>query len=137
MSSNLTSSAVKAFYRKTRGIPIARKFTVHGDRERMFILYRWGIWPEYPSSGFRGTLNPMRVVVKGIYEHYRGNRYIVEDIATNTETGEMMVVYRALYGDRVLYVQSAKRFTERVEKPEFDYVGPRMRLVDIKESRSR
>lgn len=74
----------------------------------------------------------MRVVVKGIYEHYRGNRYIVEDIASNTETGEMMVIYRALSGDRALYVQTAKHFVERIEKPEIGYVGPRMRLVQIK-----
>lgn len=85
------------------------------------------------SSAFVEYTDFMRIVVKGIYEHYRGNRYLVEDIAANTETGEMMVVYRALYGKRDLYVQTAKRFVERVERPEFAYVGPRMRLITIRE----
>ncbi len=72
-----------------------------------------------------------RIVVNGVYEHYRGNRYLVVDLATSTETGERIVVYRALYADGGLYVQSAKRFVDRIEKPEYGYVGPRMRLITI------
>ena len=28
------------------------------------------------------------VKIHGIYKHYKGNYYIVEDVATHTETGE-------------------------------------------------
>ena len=35
----------------------------------------------------------------GKYRHYKGNDYEVLGLATHSETGETMVVYRALYGE--------------------------------------
>lgn len=47
-----------------------------------------------------------------VYEHYRGNRYIVVDIAKNSEVDgdEFWVVYRALYDHGQLYISSVQRF---------------------------
>ncbi len=42
------------------------------------------------------------VKIKGIYKHYTGDLYIVEDIIYHSETCEKMVAYRALYGDHKL-----------------------------------
>ena len=59
----------------------------------------------------------------GIYKHFKGNEYKVILIAQNSETLEEMVVYQALYGERVYWVRPLVMFTEYVEKG--DYKGPR------------
>lgn len=48
----------------------------------------------------------------GIYLHYKGNEYEVLEIATHSETEEKMVVYRALYGERGLWVRPLCMFDE-------------------------
>ena len=51
----------------------------------------------------------------GKYQHYKGNFYCVEDIATHSETEEKMVVYRPLYGEQSLWVRPLEMFIEEVE----------------------
>jgi len=51
----------------------------------------------------------------GIYEHYKGNRYEMIGIAKHSETLEEMVVYRALYGERQVWVRPLIMFIEEVE----------------------
>ena len=41
------------------------------------------------------------------YRHFKGNEYQVIGLATHSETGETMVVYRALYGEGGLWVRPA------------------------------
>ena len=41
--------------------------------------------------------NMNQIKVKSIYKHFKGDLYLVEDIATHSETMEKYVVYRALY----------------------------------------
>lgn len=55
------------------------------------------------------------VKIKGIYKHFKGNLYIVEDIASSADTGDKMVVYRALYGDNELWVRDMKEFLSEVD----------------------
>ena len=40
------------------------------------------------------------------FRHFKGNRYRLEGFAKDSETLEEMVVYRALYGERGLWVLS-------------------------------
>lgn len=51
----------------------------------------------------------------GIYRHFKGNRYELIGIARHSETEERMVVYRALYGERGLWVRPLTMWTEQVE----------------------
>ena len=55
------------------------------------------------------------MITPGTYRHYKGNLYEVVDVATHSETEEQLVVYRALYGDRGLWVRPLAMFTETVE----------------------
>ena len=42
---------------------------------------------------------------KGRYRHFKGNEYELLFVATHSETLEPMVVYRALYGERGVWVR--------------------------------
>ena len=50
------------------------------------------------------------------FVHFKGRRYRLEGFATDSETQEEVVVYRALYGDGGLWVRPAKMFFETVER---------------------
>jgi hypothetical protein len=50
----------------------------------------------------------------GLYRHYKGMLYEVLDTARHSETLEPMTVYRALYGERGLWVRPAAMFAEQV-----------------------
>ncbi len=52
---------------------------------------------------------------KGIYEHYKGNRYELLDIAIHSETLEEMVVYKALCGEGKIWVRPSSMWSELVE----------------------
>ena len=74
------------------------------------------------------------VKVNAIYKHYKGDLYIVEDIAYNSETEEKMVVYRALYGDNKLWVRPYNMFMDIVNKNNQKY---RFELQNIKSVREK
>ncbi|WOX06272.1 DUF1653 domain-containing protein [Microbulbifer pacificus] len=53
---------------------------------------------------------------KGIYRHYKGNLYHLLEIATHSETGEQLAIYRALYDDFGVWARPLAMFAETVEK---------------------
>lgn len=64
----------------------------------------------------------------GRYRHFKGNEYEVIGIAKDSETGTEIVVYRALYGERGLWVRSLTMFTEVIERdgkrqPRFQHIA--------------
>lgn len=65
----------------------------------------------------------------GFYRHFKGNEYELLFTARHSETRELMVVYRALYGERGLWVRPAAMWAETVTRdgycgPRFAYQGP-------------
>jgi hypothetical protein len=50
-----------------------------------------------------------------LYRHYKGGLYEVIDTVRHSETAEAMTLYRALYGQRGLWVRPAAMFLETVE----------------------
>ena len=59
----------------------------------------------------------------GRYRHFKGREYEVIGTAFHSETLEPMVVYRALYGERGLWVRPAAMWTQQVDRE--GYSGPR------------
>ena len=62
------------------------------------------------------------------FVHFKGKRYQLLDFAKNSETEELMVVYRTLYGAMEHWVRPAKMFFETIEHD--GYVGPRYKLAE-------
>lgn len=69
------------------------------------------------------------IKINGIYKHFKGDLYLVEDIATHSETDEKLVIYRALYGESDLYARPYNMFLEEVNKNGQKY---RFELQNIK-----
>jgi hypothetical protein len=67
------------------------------------------------------------VVKPGRYLHYKNREYEVLGVAEHSETGERLVMYRALYGEKGLWARPEKMFTETVETA--DGTVPRFRRL--------
>ena len=70
----------------------------------------------------------MSEIKPGHYRHFKGNEYEVLFIAHHSETMEDMVVYRAMYGEKEVWVRPASMWNETVEKDgesflRFTYIG--------------
>ncbi len=70
----------------------------------------------------------MDVIVKGVYKHFKGNYYIVEDIALDSDTLEECVVYRGLYGDAPLWIRKKDDFLSKVDKEKYPDINQEYRF---------
>ena len=64
----------------------------------------------------------------GRYRHFQGKEYELLFLATHSETLEPLVVYRALYGERGIWVRPAAMWDEEIERDgrtvrRFTYIG--------------
>jgi hypothetical protein len=82
------------------------------------------------------TLPPLIETRPGLYRHYKNLPYEVLGTVRHSETLEPMTLYRALYGERGLWVRPAAMFQEEVvvegrRQPRFAWVGEAGAASDV------
>ena len=70
----------------------------------------------------------MELKKNGIYKHFKGDYYLVEDVAIHSETKEKYVVYRSLYGESQLYIRPYEMFLSKVDKEKYPNVEQEYRF---------
>ncbi len=70
-----------------------------------------------------------------MYRHFKGNIYQIRCLAKHSETGEMMVVYQAMYDTYQIYVRPLAMFMEAVDFMKYPDAMQRYRfeLVDMEQ----
>ena len=54
-----------------------------------------------------------------VYRHFKGDYYLVEAVARDSETEQPVVIYRKLYADGGLWVRPMAMFLEPVDKKKY------------------
>lgn len=128
---NLTKNAFQCFFDgcKERGnvLDFVAKIEGCSVRDAALKLTEWFEVGENDSMPVEPTSNALDQVRRGIYLHFKGNKYLVTDVAVHSETGEELVIYRPLYGDYQLMARPKAMFFEEVERD--GYSGPRFKLL--------
>lgn len=68
-----------------------------------------------------------------IYRHFKGNLYRIVTLAEDSETGNMLVIYQALYGKYKVYARPLSMFMERLDKRKYPDAGAEFRFELQKE----
>lgn len=72
-----------------------------------------------------------------VYRHFKGDYYLVEGLAHDSESGVPCVIYRKLYGDGSLWVRPLEMFLSRVDREKYPEVRQeyRFQLQEIAKGR--
>lgn len=69
------------------------------------------------------------VKIKGIYKHFKGDYYLVEDIALSSDDGvTKYIIYRKLYGDGGLFIREYNDFLGDVNKEKYPKVKQKQKF---------
>ena len=71
--------------------------------------------------------------IGGIYRHYKGDFYLIEALARDSDSLEGMVVYRSLYGDGRLWVRPYAEFMGKIDGQRQRYRFELQELSSVRE----
>ena len=70
-----------------------------------------------------------KLMTKHIYRHFKGDLYLVEDVAKHSETNEEFVIYRKLYGDCSLWIRPKSMFLSEVDRDKYRFEAVELESV--------
>ena len=66
--------------------------------------------------------------INGVYRHFKGDYYLVCDVAIHSEDRNEYVIYRALYGNNGLYIRPKDMFLSEVDHEKYPNVKQKYRF---------
>lgn len=78
----------------------------------------------------------MREIKLGqVYRHFKGNYYVVLDVVNDSETNnsdnpDKVVIYQALYGDRLKWARKYEEFMSKVDHKKYPEVKQKYRFEE-------
>lgn len=63
-----------------------------------------------------------------LFRHFKGDLYLLLDIALQTETNETLVIYKALYGNAAVYARPLALFVSEVDREKYPDVAQTYRF---------
>lgn len=105
-----------------RGTQRVYVFVLHKENEEKYSRLIGEFTNKWSGFFTKEDLSPDTEIADSIkpgrYRHYKGNEYEVLCLAKHSETEEVMVVYKALYGEGQVWVRPASMWNETVTKDE-------------------
>ena len=81
-----------------------------------------------------------KIKTNTIYRHFKGDYYLVLDIAKHSENKETYVIYRALYDSNELWVRPLDMFLSEIDHEKYPTIKQKYRfeetyIISIKKKR--
>lgn len=79
------------------------------------------------SAAFE-TSPEKRCVRHGVYRHFKGGLYVLEEIAYDADTQERVVLYRALYSEHRLWARPFEDFFAELDRAKYPQAQQKYRF---------